>query len=285
MELIAVIFDHDGLTVDSEIPHYRFWQEIYANFGFQLTLDRWASGVSQVPRFDPLEDLKNDLGSLGRALDSREESQIREQRRAWSRKMIDQIDALPGIQELIQDLINDVPVALATNGRPRRVKTQLQKVDLYDRFSVIVTAEGVLKPESDLPDRNFAQKPDPAVYMETLRLLGVPPEKRKSVVALEDSREGCEAAKTAGLTVVVVRSAITQRQDLSMADLIVDTAQELTLKRLNELLTRDQSRANKPQRTLNDLVDEIRKRFPGRFRDGFTDAAQKLARAFRRGHS
>jgi beta-phosphoglucomutase-like phosphatase (HAD superfamily) len=76
-------------------------------------------------------------------------------------------------------------------------------------------------------------KPAPDIYLKTVQTLQVEPDQ---AVALEDSEPGCRAAKNAGLKAVAIPNRFSERQDLSVADLIVKSATELTLDRLSDLV-------------------------------------------------
>jgi beta-phosphoglucomutase-like phosphatase (HAD superfamily) len=99
----------------------------------------------------------------------------------------------------------------------------LVRLGLRDLIDVVITRDMVLSP-----------KPAPDIYLKAAQTLRVDP---ALTVALEDSEPGCRSAKQAGLSVVAIPNQFSERQELSVADLIVKSATELTLERLDELIT------------------------------------------------
>jgi putative hydrolase of the HAD superfamily len=98
----------------------------------------------------------------------------------------------------------------------------LERLGLRPFVETIVTRDMVLNP-----------KPAPDVYLKAVQTLGADPHYS---VALEDSEPGSRAAKAAGLRVVVIPNQFSERQDLSIADLVVPSAEDLSIERLVELV-------------------------------------------------
>ena len=217
MRLAAIVFDFDGLIVDTENPGFISWQEIYQEFGATLHIDDWRHATGYVGGFDPaihLEQLR------GRHLDW---SQLIPRREARNWELTVQATVLPGIESLFRGAREyQLRVGVASNSENGWVEGGLRRLGLREYVDAVVSRDMVLNP-----------KPAPDIYLKTVQTLQVEPDQ---AVALEDSEPGCRAAKNAGLKAVAIPNRFSERQDLSVADLIVKSATELTLDRLSDLV-------------------------------------------------
>jgi len=217
LNLESLIFDFDGLIVDTEKPGFDSWNELYADFGQKLTLDDWRGATGYVGGFDPGVHLE---GLLGRKLDW-ENLVPRRDARNWELTLTQGV--LPGIRELMLAAVSArIPIGVASNSGFGWVNDGLERLGLRDLVGAIVTRDMVLNP-----------KPAPDVYLKAAETLQVSPIRS---VALEDSEPGSRAAKAAGMRAVVIPNQFSERQDLSVADLIVPSAKALSLERLVGLL-------------------------------------------------
>jgi HAD superfamily hydrolase (TIGR01509 family) len=217
MKLQAIVFDYDGLIVNTERPGFVSWSEIYARFGQKLTLTDWYYATGYVDGFDPglhLEKL------LGRKLNWDELGPERD-RRNWELTLTEPV--LPGIAELLASArAHSLRIGVASNSGGSWVPDGLQRLGLASYVDVVITRDMVVDP-----------KPAPDIYLKTVQTLGVNSE---NAVALEDSEPGCRAAKAAGIKVVAIPNEFSAQQDLSIADLIVPDATELSVEQLNALM-------------------------------------------------
>jgi HAD superfamily hydrolase (TIGR01509 family) len=219
MTLAALVFDFDGLIVDTENPGFISWQEIYQEFGATLHIDDWRHATGYVGGFDPGIHLE---GVLGRRLDW---SQIMPRRDARNWELTIQARVLPGIVELMEHARErDLPIGVASNSGNGWVEDGLRRLGLRDYVAAVVTRDMVLNP-----------KPAPDIYLKVVQALHVEP---VNAVALEDSEPGCRAAKRAGLAAIAIPNRFSELQDLSIADLVVKSAAELNLDRLVALAAR-----------------------------------------------
>ena len=217
MNLQSLIFDFDGLIVDTEKPGFDSWNELYADFGQRLTLDDWRGATGYVGGFDPGVHLE---GLLGRKLDWQNLVPRRDARN-WELTLKEGV--LPGIRELMLAAVDaGIPIGVASNSGFGWVNDGLERLGLRGFVRAVVTRDMVLNP-----------KPAPDVYLKTAETLQVSP---AFSVALEDSEPGCRAAKAAGMRAVVIPNQFSERQDLSAADLVVPSAKPLSLERLVGLL-------------------------------------------------
>jgi len=217
LNLEAVIFDFDGLTVDTEKPGFDSWNEIYAEFGQKLTLLDWTKATGYVGGFDPALHLES---LLSRKLDWPGLSQRREARN-WELTLKQPV--LPGIKELMLTAKQaGARIGVASNSGFGWVNDGLERLGLRALAEAIVTRDMVINP-----------KPAPDVYLKAAETLQVDP---ASSVALEDSEPGSRAAKAAGMRVIAIPNQFSENQDLSVAALVVPSASALSLERLISLL-------------------------------------------------
>jgi HAD superfamily hydrolase (TIGR01509 family) len=217
--LQAVIFDFDGLIMDTEYPYYDSWREVYASFGLFLALPEWAAligkGAAVLAR-TPYEDIEN---RVGRSLDH---SFIRAKRRAAFDRLMARETVLPGVEALITDAQqHNLLLAVASSSPRDWVKGYLDRLGLSERFQAICCGDEVAQ-----------TKPAPDLYHAALRTLGV---RAENAVALEDSAHGIAAAKAADLLCVAVPNRITLTTNLSGADIQVESLQDLSVERLHHL--------------------------------------------------
>jgi HAD superfamily hydrolase (TIGR01509 family) len=217
LDLQAVIFDFDGLIVDTEKPGFDSWNEIYAEFGQKLTLLDWTKATGYVGGFDPALHLES---LLGRKLDWTQLSPRREARN-WELTLRQPV--LPGIKELMLAAKQaGARIGVASNSGFGWVNDGLERLGLRGLVETIVTRDMVINP-----------KPAADVYLRAAQTLHVD---LASSVALEDSEPGSRAAKAAGMRVIAIPNQFSQNQDLSVADLVVPSASALSLERLISLL-------------------------------------------------
>jgi HAD superfamily hydrolase (TIGR01509 family) len=210
----AVVFDFDGLMVDTEGPIFRAWQRIYQERGQELPLERWLTiiGTASGP-FDPVMDLAE---RTGQQLDSEE---LRALERLYYREATALQQLLPGVDHYLHDARRlEIKVAIASSSGRTWVTEHLDRFGIGQHFDAIVCREDVTR-----------TKPDPELYQAALRALQVNPD---AALALEDSRNGIRAAKAAGLFCVAIANPLTASMDLSQADLRLPSLDALSLRAL-----------------------------------------------------
>ncbi|MGH2776953.1 MAG: HAD family hydrolase [Actinomycetota bacterium] len=183
--LEAVIFDCDGLLLDTETHWSTAETTLFARYGKSFGRDHKLRmiGSSLQVTGAILEEL---LEQPGRAAEINVEMiELVEEAMVASEPM-------PGAADLVTELRGRIPVALASNSWRRLITVALHAAELTDSFDVVVCGDEVAHP-----------KPAPDVYLETARLLDVAPER---TIALEDSPNGVEAALAAGMFVVGIPS-------------------------------------------------------------------------------
>ena len=211
----ALIFDFDGLIVDTESPALESWQEVFREYGQELSLDRWALNVGRSESLDVVGDLQQ---LVGRTLDAKA---LNARRRARHIRMIEALPILPGVVERIEEAhAMGLRLAVATSSSRQWVEGHLKRLGLIQRFDAIRTRTD--------PDVGIG-KPDPAVYHAALRSLGV---EAGEAIALEDSPRGVEAAIQAGIFTVVIPNVVTRRMGPTSAHLTLDSMADMTLEQI-----------------------------------------------------
>lgn len=196
--LEAVVFDFDGLIVDSETPIYRATAAALAGLGHQLTIEGWATVVGHGEE-DSFRALQSAVGApIDRAA---YEVAYADQDRSWR----ETVPALPGVVGLLTALsAAGIPCGVASSSSSTWVEGHLERLGLAHLVAAVATADRV----------GGRSKPAPDTYLLACADLGARPARS---VALEDSAPGIAAARAAGLAVVAVPSEITRHTDLSAA--------------------------------------------------------------------
>ena len=182
----AVVFDCDGLLVDSETLWTRAETELFRRHGRAFTLDDkkallgtgWLAGGRVLER---LLDRPGDAEGLSQTLLTLVTEEVGHG-----------VDALPGALELVEELHGRVPIAVASNSPRGFVEAVLARGGFVDSFDAYVTGDQLENP-----------KPAPDAYVEVCGRLAVEPSR---AVALEDSPPGIASARAAGLFVIGVPS-------------------------------------------------------------------------------
>jgi HAD superfamily hydrolase (TIGR01509 family) len=131
----------------------------------------------------------------------------------------DELKPMPGAVELLRELeANDIPRALATSAARVSTDLVLARFGLASYFGTTVTFEGVTN-----------HKPDPEVFLKAAAGVQMPPER---CIVIEDGPKGLRAAKAAGMNCIVVPTPLYGSTDLSAADLVADSLEELSVERL-----------------------------------------------------
>jgi HAD superfamily hydrolase (TIGR01509 family) len=219
--LAAIVFDFDGVIVDSESAHYEAHRRIYERCGVTLTRDDWCNQVG-IPMDGVVSPWVIRLRKLSPDAPDPERF-VEEKRRLFDEIMSRQ--PMRGIAELADAAVAaGVALAVASASPAWWVVKGLERVQLHHRFDILVTGDDVRR-----------VKPAPDLYVEALSRLNVPASR---AVAIEDSAPGIMSARAAGLATVAIPHWLTRIHDLSAADLQVAHAGELTVEGLDALVLR-----------------------------------------------
>jgi HAD superfamily hydrolase (TIGR01509 family) len=215
----AVIFDFDGLILDTELPAFRAWSEAYRQAGVTpLTVEEWSGQLGTVGPMDPLAELAARAAGSGLPLEPTTLRLLGEQRRARREQLVARESVRPGIEDWLGAArAAGMPVGVASSSPRDWVERHLGRLGLLGRFGAIACF-------GDRP--GLAPKPAPDLYLDACRALGVAP---ASALAVEDSPNGVRAAKSAGLACVAVPNELTRLLDLGHADLVVASLSAVSL--------------------------------------------------------
>jgi HAD superfamily hydrolase (TIGR01509 family) len=205
----GLIFDFDGLILDTEVPVYRAWAEVYERHGHRLSQEFWTSVIGRGPGyFDPVADLER---RLGRPLDR---DAIQAARRLREMELVRDLRVLPGVVEWRAEAVAmGVRLGVASSSSRRWVLGHLERLGL-DGWACVRCGDDVER-----------AKPAPDVYLAVLDCLGL---RQGEVMAVEDSGAGLQAAKAAGLYCVAVPGPMTAGHDFAAADVVVGSLAELS---------------------------------------------------------
>ncbi|TMF37723.1 MAG: HAD family hydrolase [Chloroflexi bacterium] len=206
----AIVFDFDGLILDTEEPVYRSWLEVYQAHGEELPFDRWVQIVgSTTTGFHPQHHLEE---RLGRPLPK----EVLDRRIGRRTEMILANELLPGVvQRLDEARDRGLRLGVASSSTSEWVRGHLARLGILERFDCLRCRDDVAH-----------AKPEPDLYLAVLECLGVEAE---DAIAIEDSPNGVTAAKRAGLRCVAIPNSITARLDLTHADVTFTSLADVTL--------------------------------------------------------
>jgi HAD superfamily hydrolase (TIGR01509 family) len=210
----ALIFDFDGLVLDTETPEYLAWKNIYQEFGFDLPISEWGSiiGGYGASNFDPAEHLS--LLCQGR-LDS---VSLRSRHRLESHAAIACESLLPGVVDYIHEAKRlGLKLAIASSSEHAWVDTHAQRLGIFDHFDMVICRDDVGMGRT---------KPNPDLFLLALDQLQV---QKNEAIIFEDSPNGVTAANRAGIFVVAVPNPVTSLLVIEGANLILRSLSELAL--------------------------------------------------------
>jgi len=215
--LRALVFDFDGLIVDTERPSLEAWRATFEHFGCPPpALARWADSIGR-PSDDPAHfDPFGHLQALYRARGGPElrAEEVREVRVEVRDRLLAAEPVRPGVLRWIAAAAEaSVPVAIASSSPAEWVDTHLASRGVLAHFAHRVHAGGSLR-----------GKPHPDTYLEACRRLGV---EATGALAFEDSAHGVSAAKAAGLRCVAIPNSVTAAARFDHADLVVASLDDL----------------------------------------------------------
>ena len=212
----ALIFDFDGLILDTETPEVFVWQSIYNEHGFELPVEEWEKTVGGygISDFDPAQNLSR--LSQGRL----DPVSLRARYRLEADAIIHANPILPGIMDMIHaGKKHGLQVAIGSSSPHSWVDTHTKRLDIYHHFDHIICQDDVA------PGRT---KPHPDIYLKALDALKV---NKDEAVVFEDSPNGALASKRAGIFVVAVPNPLTAKMNVQ-GDLTVSSLAELSLQDL-----------------------------------------------------
>lgn len=211
--LSAIIFDFDGIIVDSEPLHFRAFNEVLKSEEKSIS---WNDYCSTYIGFDDRDAFREAYKANGETLTFEKLTELIAQKTDLLQRFIENGEAvpLPGAVKLIKSLSPLQPIALCSGALRSDIDPILEQLGIAGEFTVIVTAEDTDK-----------SKPDPAPYRLALKKLGI--SDPETAIAIEDTPAGIVSAKGAGLKVLAVTNSY-DRDYLLEADAVTDSLENVT---------------------------------------------------------
>lgn len=214
----ALVFDFDGVILDTETPDYQTWHEVYQCYGVALELPVWTQHIGgRSGRFDWHRHLEELAG-----VTIHREATLLERRQRYL-EIVHASPVLPGVLDYLRDARGlGLSLAVASSSSREWVEGHLDRLNLLNLFDSIKGSDDVAQ-----------VKPDPELYLAAVSQLGTRPQR---ALAIEDSAHGVTAAKSAGLFCLAVPNPMTRGLSLDHADLRLASLAEMPLRSLLEHL-------------------------------------------------
>jgi len=223
--LRAVIFDFDGVITDSEILHFRSFNQVLAQHGMEITVKDYYKDYLGLTDLDLLNLLVNE-GLL--ELDDEGIKNLAKQKEQVFEKLAQTEGSIIGgvrdFLEMLKD--NSIRMAICSGSLQTEIELILEEARLRSFFEVIVSAEDVRK-----------NKSNPEGFLVTLQRLNEKsrnPALSSQCIVIEDSHWGIEAAKAAGMHTIAITNSYDAEQ-LSLAEKVITHLSQLSIKDLQEL--------------------------------------------------
>ena len=214
----AILWDNDGLLLDSEAVFFELTQEVFADFGFDLKEEHW--GIEYLGKAKRTRQLAQEMG-----MDSDTVSTVIERRdRKFLEVLQHPVPLRPKVRETLDTLAGRFKQGVVTGSPREKVELMHRSSGLNGYFDVIVTHDDVTE-----------TKPHPEPYLTAMERLSVKP---GSCIAVEDSERGLASAHAAGIACIVVPNHLTRIQRFEQAHAIEEDVAGV-LKHLQSGLKRD----------------------------------------------
>lgn len=217
--LAAVIFDFDGVIVDTEPLHYKAFQDVLIPLGLGYS---WQEYIDYYIGFDDRDALRAAFSKTGKTLSAEELHKLIEAKAESFQKIIASgVEPYPGVVELIRNISGTLPLAICSGALLEDIIPILSQLGLSTAFDITVTADDV-----------EASKPDPACYQLAVRKLadrfpanGISP---ANSLAIEDTPAGIASASGAGIKVLAITNSYPEEKLLA-AWKVVPSLQDIRL--------------------------------------------------------
>lgn len=212
----AIIFDMDGVIIDSEPLHMKLERELLKEFGGKISKEEHDTfvGTTDYHMWSTFKDKFNLEPSVDELIKTKKERFIRN---------IHKVELVDNFYEFMLELYNEgYPLALASSNNRKNVDLIMERFDLDKYLKVSISGEEVVN-----------SKPDPEIFLKAAKKLDVKPQ---NCLVIEDAIAGVLAAKSAGMKCIGLKNPNSGNQDLSKADLVVESFKELALEDIEKLL-------------------------------------------------
>lgn len=195
----GILFDLDGVIVDTAVYHYSAWRRMANELGFDID-EEFNETLKGISRMDSIDRI---LEKGGVTLPKEEILKLATKKNDWYVEMVEQMttdEILPGIESIIKQ-IKDSGLKMALGSASKNAPKILVKIGLMDKFDAIVDGNSVTK-----------SKPDPEVFLKGAEALGL---KNEECLVIEDAFAGIEAAHAARMKAIGIGS----KENLPNADM------------------------------------------------------------------
>ncbi|MCK4565470.1 MAG: HAD family phosphatase [Verrucomicrobia bacterium] len=219
--LNAVVFDFDGIIVDSEPMHFRAFQDVLEPLGKGFP---WEEYCETYIGFDDRDAFREAFKANGEKICARDLKRMMAEKAEFFQQLVraGKATPLPGAVELIKSIPRKLPLALCSGALKEDILPILSNLGIEEAFSEVVTAEDTQK-----------SKPDPAPYKLAIKKLGL--DDPATAVAIEDTPVGIVSAKGAGLKVLAVTNSY-DREYLLEADAVTDSLENISRLSLEDMV-------------------------------------------------
>jgi HAD superfamily hydrolase (TIGR01509 family) len=205
-----LVFDFDGVILETEGPELASWQELWREHGEELPVERYLECIGS-SGFDLCAELAARLAARAATPPTREALSARQHARWYEH--LGGLRPMPGVERcLVEARALGIPVAVASSSSRDWVEGHLARVGLRAAFDAVFCKD-------DVP----AVKPEPDLYLAALRAFGVPP---RVALAFEDSANGVTAAKRAGMVCAAIPTEVTRGLRFEQADLRLSSLED-----------------------------------------------------------
>ena len=214
MQIKALIFDFDGLILDTETPDVHAWENIYAEYGFPFPLESWAQiiGGMGASTFNAAVHLQ---GLLSDPLDL---DDLQKRQTHISHSLVAEQSVMPGVMDYLREAKRlRLKLAIASSSPHSWVDEHAQRLGVLHYFDQVICAEDVS------PGRT---KPNPDLFLLALDQLRV---RKDEAIVFEDSPNGVIAARSAGIFVVAVPNPVTSLLSIENANVVLSSLSDLSL--------------------------------------------------------
>ncbi len=213
----ALLFDFDGTLVDTESLDLRTWREVFEAHGVAVPADRFALRIGTLTGPDELDELDALLDAPS------DRDTIVATRRRRELELLELEPLRPGISEFLDEARElGLRLGIVSSSSRSWIDRNLRRLGLLDGWATVVCADG----------DTTRCKPSAALYLEALDALDVAADE---AIAIEDSPNGVAAARAAGIFCVAFPNDVTRGLDLSQADLLLESLEDVTV---GELIAR-----------------------------------------------
>ncbi|WP_379210408.1 HAD family hydrolase [Paenibacillus sp. GCM10012303] len=207
----GIIFDFDGVILDTETIEFRVFEDIFEEYGVKLPLEMWERRIGgNKNNFDPYDYLIEYTQCKIDKIELKKHKKIRYEKKIGNENL------LPGVYSYLESAKKmNIQIGLASSSPRKRIVDLLKRFEIIHYFTHLATAEDV-----------DHVKPNPDLYLHVLEKMKLEP---SHVIAIEDSPTGLIAAKRAGIYCVIVPNEVTKRLTFQQYDLRVNSLDEIEL--------------------------------------------------------